>query len=202
MRQVKKGNQYYFGMKLHIGADAATGVVHSFASNQTSANVHDVTQAHRLLHGEEVRVWGDAGYVGVQKRAENLGLAVVWQVALKPGQRRKLAPGSLEAQVEKAKASTPGQWNTPSFGREAAVQLRQGTLPWSGQEHGTHSHIAGTIQSDDGPTRRGRLIQGAVGAKARYAAENGCKARGYRPVRRANRPRKHDREPTEAPDSH
>ena len=103
MRQVKKGNQYYFGMKLHIGADAATGVVHSFAT--TPANVHDVTQAHRLLHGEEVRVWGDAGYVGVQKRAENLGLAVVWQVALKPGQRRKLAPGSLEAQVEKVKAS-------------------------------------------------------------------------------------------------
>ena len=50
-------------------------------------------------------MWGDAGYVGVQKRAENLGLAVVWQVALKPGQRRKLAPGSLEAQVEKVKAS-------------------------------------------------------------------------------------------------
>ena len=109
MRQVKKGNQYYFGMKLHIGADAATGVVHSFAT--TPANVHDVTQAHRLLHGEEARVWGDAGYVGVQKRAENLGLAVAWQVALsstrslKPGQRRKLAPGSLEAQVEKVKAS-------------------------------------------------------------------------------------------------
>ena len=109
MRQVKKGNQYYFGMKLHIGADAATGEVHSFAT--TPANVHDVTQAHRLLHGEEARVWGDAGYVGVQKRAENLGLAVAWQVALsstrslKPGQRRKLAPGSLEAQVEKVKAS-------------------------------------------------------------------------------------------------
>ena len=79
MRQVKKGNQYYFGMKLHIGADAATGVVHSFAT--TPANVHDVTQAHRLLHGEEARVWGDAG-LGVQKRAENLGLAVAWQVAL------------------------------------------------------------------------------------------------------------------------
>ncbi len=84
-------------------------MVHSFAT--TPANVHDVTQAHRLLHGEEARVWGDAGYVGVQKRAENLGLAVAWQVALsstrslKPGQRRKLAPGSLEAQVEKVKAS-------------------------------------------------------------------------------------------------
>ena len=50
MRQVKKGNQYHFGMKLHIGSDAETGLVHSFST--TSANVHDVTQAHYLLHGE------------------------------------------------------------------------------------------------------------------------------------------------------
>ena len=56
MRQVKKGNQYHFGMKLHIGVDSETGVVHSFAT--TSANVHDVTQAHRLLHGGERHVWG------------------------------------------------------------------------------------------------------------------------------------------------
>ena len=141
MRQVKKGNQYYFGMKLHIGADAVTGVVHSFAT--TSANVHDVTQAHRLLHGEEVRVWGDAGYVGVQKRAENLGLAVAWQVALKPGQRRKLRVRAQLVPSGEGEGVDPGQSGTPLFGREAAVQLRQGTLPWSGQEHGTHSHMLG-----------------------------------------------------------
>ncbi len=64
MRQVKKGNQYHFGMKLHIGVDAETGLVHSLST--TSANVHDVTGAHRLLHGGEQRVWGDAGYIGVQ----------------------------------------------------------------------------------------------------------------------------------------
>ena len=103
MRQVKKGNQYHFGMKLHIGVDAETGLVHSFTT--TSANVHDVTQAHRLLHGDETQVWGDAGYLGVQKREENLELGVEWQVALKPGQRRKLEPGSLAALTEKAKAS-------------------------------------------------------------------------------------------------
>ncbi len=54
MHQVKKGNQYHFGMKLHIGVDARTGVVHSFSA--TSANVHDVTEAHRLLHGGEEQV--------------------------------------------------------------------------------------------------------------------------------------------------
>ena len=103
MRQVKKGNQYHFGMKLHIGVDARTGVVHSLST--TSANVHDVTEAHRLLHGGEKQVWGDAGYIGVQKRPENRELAVEWQVAMKPGQRRKLEPDSPAALGEKAKAS-------------------------------------------------------------------------------------------------
>ena len=103
MRQVKKGNQYHFGMKLHIGVDAKTGLVHSLAT--TPANVHDVTEAHRLLHGGESYVWGDAGYVGVEKREENRGLAVEWQVAMKPGQRRKLEPGSAAALEEKVKAS-------------------------------------------------------------------------------------------------
>ena len=103
MHQTKKGNQWHFGMKLHIGVDAKTGLVHSLSA--TSANVHDVTETHRLLHGGERQVWGDAGYTGVQKRPENLGLAVDWPVAMRPGQRRKLEPDSGEAVVEKIKAS-------------------------------------------------------------------------------------------------
>ena len=108
MHQVKKGNQYHFGMKLHIGVDAQTGLVRRFAT--TPANVHDVTQAHRLLHGGELRVWGDAGYVGVQKRPENLELAVDWQVAMRPGQRRKLEPGSLggaDQGIDMGESGTP-----------------------------------------------------------------------------------------------
>ena len=111
MRQVKKGNQYHFGMKLHIGVDARTGVVHSLST--TSANVHDVTEAHRLLHGGERQVWGDAGYIGVQKRPENLELDVDWQVAMKPGQRRKLEPDSREALAEKDKASVRAKVEHP-----------------------------------------------------------------------------------------
>ena len=111
MRQVKKGNQYHFGMKLHVGVDAGTGLVHSLAT--TPAGVHDVTQAHRLLHGEETQVWGDAGYVGVQKREENRDLAVEWRVALKPGQRRKLEPDSREAVAEKDKASVRAKVEHP-----------------------------------------------------------------------------------------
>ena len=79
MHQTKKGNEWSFGMELHIGADAETGVVHSVTT--TPANVHDVTEAHRLLHGGEIRVWCDAGYQGVDKRAENreLGVECRWR---------------------------------------------------------------------------------------------------------------------------
>ncbi len=103
MHQVKKGNQWYFGMKAHIGVDAATGLVHSVAT--TAANVADVTQVPQLLHGGETRVWGDAGYQGVARRPEHRGRAMDWQVALRPGQRRRLAPGSAAAQAEQRKAS-------------------------------------------------------------------------------------------------
>ena len=103
MRQTKKGNEWHFGMKVHIGVDSETGVVHSMST--TSANVHDVTEAHRLLHGGEKRVWGDAGYQGVAKRDENEGLDVEWRVAMRPGRRRQLEPGSEEAVEERRKAS-------------------------------------------------------------------------------------------------
>ena len=121
MHQTKKGNQWHFGMKPHIGVDAKTGLVHRRSA--TSANVHDVTEPHRLLHRGERQVWGDAGYTGVQQRPENLGLAVDWPVAMRPGQRRKLEPDSGEAVVEKIKASIRDKslpprrrgWNTPSW---------------------------------------------------------------------------------------
>ena len=103
MHQTKKGNQWHFGMKAHIGVDSDTGIVHSLST--TADNVHDVTEAHNLLHGGETRVWGDAGYQGVHQREENLGRGVEWQVAMRPGKRRKLDPESPEAMTEKRKAS-------------------------------------------------------------------------------------------------
>ena len=103
MHQVKKGNQWYFGMKAHIGVDAATGLVHSVAT--TAAHVADITQVPQLLHGAETRVWGDAGYAGVARRPEHQGREIDWQVALRPGQRRRLAPDSAAAEAEQRKAS-------------------------------------------------------------------------------------------------
>ena len=62
MHQTKKGNQWYFGMKAHIGVDRRTKLIHSVAA--TAANVHDSQVLPQLLHGQETRVWGDAAYSG------------------------------------------------------------------------------------------------------------------------------------------
>ena len=127
MRQVKKGSQYHFGMKLHIGVDSETGLVHSFAT--TSANVHDVTQAHRLLHGGERQVWGMLATSRVQKREEHLELAVQWQVAMKPGQRRRLEPGDPAAIGGKVKASIRAKVEHLLPGREETMGLCQEPAP-------------------------------------------------------------------------
>lgn len=71
MHQTKKGNQWYFGMKAHIGVDEATGLVHTVVT--TAANVADVSEVANLLHGKERHVFGDAGYIGAKKRAPKRG---------------------------------------------------------------------------------------------------------------------------------
>ena len=111
MRQTKKGNQWYFGMKAHIGVDAASGLAHRLAT--TPANASDVATAHALLHGGEERVWGDAGYQGVGKREENRDAAVAWEVAMKPGQRRLLDKKGPEAAAERRKASVRAKVEHP-----------------------------------------------------------------------------------------
>ena len=95
---------YHFGMKTHIGADAASGLVHTVIG--TAANVNDVTRAGALLHGEEQAAFGDAGYQGVHKRPEAAGPS--WHVAMRPGLRRRLnpfiEPEFLAEQLEQATA--------------------------------------------------------------------------------------------------
>ncbi len=60
MHQTRKGNQWHFGMRAHIGADAHSGLVHTLVG--TPANVNDVTLAHALVHGQESDAFADAGY--------------------------------------------------------------------------------------------------------------------------------------------
>ena len=106
MHQSKKGNDWHFGMKAHVGVDMATGLVHSVVG--TAGNVADVTQAHALLHGGEKAVLGDAGYQGVGKRAENADKQIDWHVAMRPSVRKTLKKnplGRAKEKLEKAKAS-------------------------------------------------------------------------------------------------
>ncbi len=106
MHQAKKGNQWHFGMKAHIGVDAESGLVHTVIG--TAANVNDVTQAGALLHGDETDAFGDAGYQGVEKREENLEVPVTWHVAMKRSARKALPKdpwGEKMEWIEQAKAS-------------------------------------------------------------------------------------------------
>ena len=87
MHQTKKGNQYYFGMKAHIGVDAESGLVHTVRGS--ASNVNDVTEANSLLHGDELNAFGDAGYRGVAKRPDATP-EVQWHIAMCPGVRKEL----------------------------------------------------------------------------------------------------------------
>ena len=105
MHQTKKGNQWYYGMKVHIGVDKDSGLIHSVET--TSAKVHDITRAAQLLHGEEEVVYGDAGYQGIEKRPEFSDKRITFRVAMRPGRRRALPntqDGRLQDLVETAKA--------------------------------------------------------------------------------------------------
>ncbi len=91
MHQTKKGNQWYFGMKAHIGVDAGTGYVHTVTA--TAANVHDLDQAADLVRDDDEVVYGDAGYQGAQKRPEftdHEHRSVQWRVAAGKGKLKTM----------------------------------------------------------------------------------------------------------------
>lgn len=102
MRQTKKGNQWHFGMKMHIGVDDALGLIHSI--DTTAANEHDLNVADKLLHGDEKRVWADAGYAGAERREGLSSPDRSWSIARRVGQRKQLNSCHID-EVEKIKAS-------------------------------------------------------------------------------------------------
>lgn len=105
MHSVAKGNQWFFGMRCHIGVDAASGLVHSVVS--TAANVHELNTAAERTHGEEHVIYGDAGHIGIEKRDAFKDCEAEMRIAMKPGERRALpdtAEGRLLDLIETAKA--------------------------------------------------------------------------------------------------
>jgi IS5 family transposase len=106
MHSSKKGNQWYFGMKAHIGVDAESGLVHTVRG--TSGHVSDIAEANSLLHGQESVAYGDAGYQGVEKRPDATS-NVTWHVAMRPGRRRALdKENEADALIDKAEKLKAG----------------------------------------------------------------------------------------------
>ena len=106
MHSSKKGNQWYFGMKAHIGVDAGSGLVHTVRG--TAGHVSDIAEANALLHGQESVAFGDAGYQGVEKRPDATA-DVTWYVAMRPGKRKALNKESeADALIDKAEKLKAG----------------------------------------------------------------------------------------------
>ncbi len=97
MHQTKKGNQWFFGMKAHIGVDADSGLVHTVTT--TAANEADVEQVADLLHGKEEQVWADSGYRGAPSRVDRDDLQ--WHIAARPSDIAKLPEGRAKTKAQK-----------------------------------------------------------------------------------------------------
>ena len=109
MHSAKKGNQWRFGMKCHIGVDAGSGLVHTVAT--TSANIHDVTVASELIREDDEVVYGDSGYLGIQKRPEVANdehlSTIDYRINLRPGRFPKVSDNAIDwtRYIEKQKSS-------------------------------------------------------------------------------------------------
>jgi IS5 family transposase len=107
MHQTKKGNQWHFGMKMHIGADSKTGLIHS--ATVTAANVHDSQQIENLLHGNETRFYGDSAYRGKAQR-ERL---------------KELAPNAKDFTNKRAYRNTPlSEANKETNRRKSSIRAK------------------------------------------------------------------------------
>ena len=114
--QSKKGNNWHFGFKAHIGADAGSGLVHTVVA--TAANVSDISQAHSLVREDDGFCYADSGYTGIGKRPEVASdphlSSVRWMVARKPSTVKGLGSvHSAERQIESRKASVRSKVEHP-----------------------------------------------------------------------------------------
>jgi len=107
MKQTKKGNQWYFGMKAHVGTDSETGLAHSIVV--TDAGVHDSQVMDELLHGEEKAVYGDRAYTSEKKRKEYEERGIKWRVSRKACRHYQLSPEDLEYNHKQSQVRAKGE---------------------------------------------------------------------------------------------
>jgi IS5 family transposase len=94
MKQTKKGNQWYFGMKAHVGTDTGKGLVHTIVV--TNAAVHDSQVMDELLHGEEQAVYGDSAYTSEKRKTGFEAKGIKWCVNRKGCRYRQMSPADVE----------------------------------------------------------------------------------------------------------
>lgn len=125
MHSVKKGNQWRFGMKCYVGVDAGTGYAHTI--EVTPANIHDVTVDSGLIREDDEVVYGDSGYLGIQKRpevAEDAHLSEIdYRINLRPGKFPKVSDNAIDwtRHIESAKAPSAAKWNIFSASSNASL---------------------------------------------------------------------------------
>ena len=137
MHQTKKGNEWHFGMKAHIGADAESGLVHTVVT--TPANEADVAVAGELLHGKEDVVYADAGYTGADKRVARKHLR--WEIAAQTQSRPRDAGGPRQARdapPRTPQGEHPRQGRAPVPRDQTPVRIDEGAVPRFGEKHGAH----------------------------------------------------------------
>ena len=153
MHQTKKGNEWYFGMKAHIGVDRDSKLVHTVVV--TAANVADITQTAELLHGAETQVHAGTPVTpaGVEKRPEIVALKrpIDWQIAGKRGTPLKaMAEGAAKEAakaVEKAKASVRAYVGTSVPHCEEFIPASESAVSGAGEERAATLHLVRTGQS-------------------------------------------------------
>ena len=149
MHQTKKGNQWHFGMKAHIGADAPSGLVHTVMG--TAANVSDISQTHALLHGQRDR----ACRRGLPRRGEAPGNhrrhgGVAWHVAIRRGKLKAIArelgqrPDVGHEQLARARA-----WSSTRSTSSRTCSATRSALPRAGEEHRATAHPVRAGQPGD-----------------------------------------------------
>lgn len=107
MKQTKKGNRWYFGMKAHVGTDTGRGLAHSVVV--TDAAVHDLRVMDELLHGEEVAVYGDKAYASEGKKKEYESNGIGWCINRKANRGHRLTPEDVEYNHRQSQIRAKGE---------------------------------------------------------------------------------------------
>ena len=171
----KKGNQWYFGMKAHIGVDGDAGLVHAVSG--TSGYVIDIREGNTLSHGQESIAFCDAGYQGIEKRPDAKS-GVNWQIAMVPGKRKALdkenAADALIDQAEKIKADIRAKVEHPLLVIKRQFELIK--VRYKGLKKNTAQLITLFVQSNLWMVRTKLMWTGASALKWATTERNDCES--------------------------